>query len=108
MVLVVIGATMVGTLTMTNTTLQMTTPPHLIGRIMSLYYIAMTGLLPFGSLQAGAVAEVLGARFALGLGGTICLVYFLTLLVLLPHIRRVGRLPSPQPMAENSESETGK
>jgi len=107
-VLIVVGATMVGTLTLTNTTLQMTTPPHLRGRIMSLYYIAMTGLLPFGNLQAGAVAEVLGARFALGLGGTICLVYFLTLLILLPHIRKAGRLPSPQPAVGNSKLESGK
>ncbi len=106
--LVVIGAMMVGTLTLTNTTLQMTTPPHLRGRIMSLYYIAMTGLLPLGSLQAGAVAEVLGTRFALGLGGTICLIYFLTLVALLPRIRKAGRLPRPQPAAGNSESETGK
>jgi predicted MFS family arabinose efflux permease len=94
--LVIMGATMVGTLTLTNTTMQMTTPPELRGRVMSLYYMAMSGLLPLGSLQAGAVAEVLGARFALAFGGAVCLVYFLTVLTLLPRLRRAGRLPSPE------------
>jgi MFS family permease len=103
--LVVMGATMVGTLTLTNTTLQMTTPPQLRGRVMSVYYMAMSGLLPLGSLQAGAVAEALGARFALAFGGAVCLVYFLTLLILLPRLRKAGKLPSPQ-ITEGAWSES--
>ena len=97
--LAVMGGTMVGTLTLTNTTLQMTTPPQLRGRIMGMYYMAMTGLMPLGSLQAGAVAEVLGTRFALAFGGTVCLVYFLTVLALLPRLRKVGRLPRSDTVA---------
>ena len=94
--LVIMGGMMVGTLTLTNTTLQMTTPPQLRGRIMGIFYMAMTGLLPIGSLQAGAVAEVLGARFALAFGGMVCLIYFVTVLVLLPRLRKEGRLPQPE------------
>lgn len=94
--LIVVGATMVGTFTLTNTTLQTTTPPHLRGRIMSLFSMAMTGLLPFGSLQAGAVAEVLGARFALSFGAGVCLVYFLTLWILLPRIRKAAQRPAAE------------
>jgi MFS family permease len=94
--LVVMGATMVGTLTLTNTTLQMTTPSQLRGRVMSVYYMAMSGMLPLGSLQAGAVAEALGARFALAFGGAVCLIYFLMLLILLPRLRKAGKLPSPE------------
>lgn len=97
--LVVMGATMVGSLTLTNTTLQMTTPPQLRGRVMSLYYMAMSGLMPLGSLQAGAVAEVLGARFALAFGGAVCLIYFLTVLSLLPRLRKAGSLPPPEIIA---------
>jgi MFS family permease len=89
--LMIVGATMVGTFTLTNTTLQTTTPPHLRGRIMSLYAVAMTGMLPFGSLQAGAIAEALGARFALSFGAGVCLVYFLTLLILFPRIRKAAQ-----------------
>lgn len=94
--LVIIGVTMVGSLTLTNTTLQFISPPELRGRIMSLYNLSLLGLAPLGSLQAGAVAEVLGTRFALALGGAICLIYFLTLLVFLPRLRRAARLPRPQ------------
>ena len=93
--LAVMGATIVGTLTLTNMTLQVTTPPELRGRIMSMYYVAMMGLLPFGSLQAGAVAQALGTRFALAFGGVACLVYFSLLQVFLSRLRQAGRLPRP-------------
>jgi MFS family permease len=96
LLLVIMGGMMVGTLTLTNTTLQMTTPSHLRGRIMGLYYMAMMGLMPIGSLQAGAVAEVLGARFALAFGGVVCLIYFVTVLALLPRLRKAGQLPQPE------------
>ena len=79
---------MVGALSLTNSTLQATSPPEFRGRIMSMYNLAVIGLSPLGSLQAGAIAEALGVRFALTLGGTVCLAYFLLLLLLLPRIRR--------------------
>jgi MFS family permease len=93
LLLVVIGATMVGTLTLTNSTLQLISPPGLRGRIISMYNLAVLGLAPLGSLQAGAVAETLGVRFALTLGGTICLVYFLILFFFLPRLWRMAPLP---------------
>lgn len=93
--LVVIGATMVGALALTNSTLQVISPPEMRGRIMSMYNLAVLGLAPLGSLQAGAVAEALGTRFALALGGVICLVYFLILLWILPRLRQVAQLPRP-------------
>lgn len=93
--LIALGATMVGTLTLTNTTLQMISPPELRGRLMSMYNVAMTGLMPFGSLQAGAVAQTLGTRFALALGGGVCLLYFVLLLISLRRLRAAGRLPGP-------------
>ncbi|HUZ46407.1 MAG TPA: MFS transporter [Terriglobia bacterium] len=91
--LAVMGATIVGTLTLTNTTLQMTTPQPLRGRIMGMYYMAMSGMLPFGSLQAGAMAQALGTRFALGFGGAACLVYFSILQIFLNRLRQAGRRP---------------
>jgi MFS family permease len=98
--LAVMGATIVGTLTLTNTTLQMTTPPELRGRIMGLYYMAMTGMLPFGSLGVGGVAEMVGTRFALGIGGAICLVYFAILQVFLNRARK----QAPSSPNQNSAS----
>jgi MFS family permease len=93
--MVVCGATMVGALALTNTTLQLVSPPALRGRIMSMYNLAVLGLAPLGNLQAGAVAEALGTRFSMTLGGAICLLYFLILLAARPWLRRVARLPLP-------------
>jgi MFS family permease len=86
--LAVLGATMVGALALTNSTLQVTAPPEYRGRIMSMYNLAVIGLSPLGSLQAGAVAEALGVRVALTLGGATCLAYFLVLVVSLPRLPR--------------------
>jgi predicted MFS family arabinose efflux permease len=88
LLLIILEATMVNALSLTNSTLQATSPPKFRGRIMSMYNLAVIGLSPLGSLQAGAVAEALGVRFALTLGGTVCLAYFLLLLLLLPRLRR--------------------
>ena len=93
--LVIVGGAMVGALTLTNTTLQLASPPELRGRIMSIYNLTVLGFAPLGNLQAGAVAEALGIRFALALGGAICLVYFVILLLVLPRLRRVAKLPQP-------------
>ncbi len=92
LLLAIMGATIVGTLTLANTTLQMISPPELRGRVMAMYYMAMTGFLPFGSLQAGAIAQETGTRFALGLGGAVCLVYFLILQIGLSRLGRDGQL----------------
>ncbi len=95
LILVVIGATMVGALALTSSTLQIICPPELRGRIMSMYSLSVLGLAPLGNLQAGAVAEALGVRFVLTLGGAICLAYFTILLFFLPRLRRVAPLPTP-------------
>lgn len=87
--LMILGATMVGALALTNSTLQVISPPELRGRIMSMYNLAVLGLAPLGSLQAGAVAELLGVGTALALGGAICLLYFLILLAFLARLRGV-------------------
>ncbi len=93
--LVIAGGAMVGALTLTNTTLQQVSPPELRGRVMSMYNLSVIGFAPLGNLQAGAVAEALGIRFALALGGAICLVYFVILLFALPRLRRVAKFPQP-------------
>jgi MFS family permease len=95
LLLVIIGATMLGTLALTNSSLQWLSPPELRGRIMSMYTMAVMGMAPLGNLLAGAVAEILGVRSVLALGGAICLVYFLALLFLLPRLQGGEQLSSP-------------
>ncbi len=96
LLLILLGATMVGALALTNSTLQAISPPNYRGRIMSMYNLAVIGLAPLGSLQAGAVAEALGVRFALALGGAVCAAYFLILLALLPRLPKLAPSPGPQ------------
>jgi MFS family permease len=52
-----------------NTTLQLSTPDALRGRVMGLYALANAGMTPFGSLLIGVVAEHLGVRAACAMGG---------------------------------------
>src|SRR5262249_60037531 len=47
-----------------NTTLQITTPDELRGRVMALYALAFSGVSPLGAFLVGGVAEGLGTRAA--------------------------------------------
>jgi MFS family permease len=62
-----------------NSLLQTTAPDHLRGRIMSLYVLFFMGMMPFGSFQAGLLADHFGAKMALRIGGVIvaCITYFI-------------------------------
>ena len=104
--LAILGATMVGALALTNTTLQLLSPPELRGRIMSFYTLAVLGFAPLGSLWVGSVAENLGTRFALALGGAVSLLYFLILLASLSRLRRSAQLPWPE-LAEPEPAASG-
>ena len=61
-----------------NSLLQTIAPDNLRGRVMSLYVLFFMGMMPFGSLQAGIVADHFGARMALRMGGIIVafIIYF--------------------------------
>lgn len=59
----------------TNTLVQLLVPDRLRGRVMSAYMMIFQGIQPFGNLQAGVVAERLGAPFAVRFGGIVSLIY---------------------------------
>jgi MFS family permease len=54
-----------------NTTIQLTVPDHLRGRVMSLYVTVFAGSTPIGGLIAGSIAAAWGAPAALLLGGVV-------------------------------------
>ncbi len=70
-ILGVAGASLVLLTATANTTLQITCPDHLRGRMMAMYAIVMGGMTPAGALVAGTLAEVWGAPSALGVGGAL-------------------------------------
>ncbi len=73
--------------TLVNTLLQTIVPEELRGRILSLYTLMFLGMLPFGSLQVGAIAERFGAPLALTAGAMICLGFGLFVWWRWPHVR---------------------
>jgi predicted MFS family arabinose efflux permease len=58
----------------TNTELQTRAPEDLRGRVMGFYSLVVLGVAPFGSLQAGWVAERFGVPATLLVGAGACLV----------------------------------
>ena len=57
-----------------NTTVQLTVPDDLRGRVMSLHTLMFAGMIPFGAFLVGAVTEALGVRagfLVTGAGGTV-------------------------------------
>ena len=71
-----------------NTIIQEVVPDHLRGRVMSVYMITF-GLMPLGTLPAGAIAEVHGTPVAIFLGGLTCCVVGAAILLAMPRFRRV-------------------
>ncbi len=72
-----------------NTLLQTIVPGELRGRILGLYTLMFLGMLPFGSLQVGAIAERCGAPTALTAGALICLGFGLFAWWRWPHVRAI-------------------
>jgi MFS family permease len=56
-----------------NTLIQTLIPDEYRGRIMALYSMTVVGMLPVGSLAAGAFAERFGPRLTVLLGGLLCI-----------------------------------
>jgi len=77
--LLVIGCAQIVFSTSANSTLQMTAPDQLRGRVMSLYAFVFVGSSPFGSLFVGSVAEKSGVPAACAIGGGLGLTLVLLL-----------------------------
>ena len=67
-----IGA--IGMAATANTTIQLTVPDELRGRVMSVYTTVFAGSTPFGGLLAGAMASTLGVQAAIAIGAGLSLV----------------------------------
>ena len=75
-------------MTTNQTLLQMSTPDEYRGRVMGIYMLDQ-GLLPLGSLMAGALAGVWGAPFAVTLMGGSVLALTVIAFAVMPAMRRV-------------------
>jgi MFS family permease len=70
--LVIIGFGILVTSVSVNMILQTIVDDDKRGRVMSLYTAAFLGVAPFGSLAAGAIADLVGVAATLTLGGVCC------------------------------------
>ncbi|RPJ27166.1 MAG: MFS transporter [Chloroflexi bacterium] len=74
-VMVLVGLSHVFQNAMANTLLQLTAPDHLRGRVMSLYSLVSHGMTHVGGLQAGFMADWVGAPISIGVGAGVSLLY---------------------------------
>lgn len=72
----------------TNTLIQTLIPDEFRGRIMAFYSMTVVGMLPLGHLAGGAVAEKIGPRWTVFIGGLLCLIAALWFRRALPMIRQ--------------------
>jgi len=57
-----------------NSLLQQMAPEHLHARVVSVYTMVFSGLMPFGTFLAGTIAQFWGAPAAVIFGASVCLV----------------------------------
>ncbi|HEV2280916.1 MAG TPA: MFS transporter [bacterium] len=96
------GGSMVTFTAMANTSLQLTAPDHLRGRVMSMYAIVMGGMTPAGALVAGTLAEFWGAPGAFAVGGLVGI-----LSVLMVWRWRAATRLTPEPIAGAAQNDRG-
>jgi len=69
-----------------NTFIQTIVEDRKRGRVMAFFAMAFMGMLPFGSLLGGQLAEMIGAQETVILGGGLCLVASLLYARALPRL----------------------
>jgi len=71
--LLIAGFGMMTQIASSNTIIQTIVDEDKRGRIMSLYAMSFMGVMPFGSILAGSIADVIGVRCTMLLGAACCL-----------------------------------
>lgn len=104
--MLVTGFGMIVQMASSNTVLQTVVEENKRGRVMSLYAMAIRGMVPFGSLLAGIMASRLGAPTTLMVGGGCCIVGSLIFARNLPGMRKMVR-PIYQRMGILPDMDTG-
>ena len=86
--LMVVGAVSTCFMSVNNTLIQMNITDEVRGRVMSVYMMTF-GLMPLGTLPAGAIAQSMGAPFAITVAGAALTVLILLMVVVRPVLWRL-------------------
>jgi MFS family permease len=89
--MLVVGFSMMQLMSGCNTIMQTIVEEKKRGRVMSFYTMALIGIMPFGSLLAGAVASKIGAPHTVMLGGSVCILSAAWFGLRLQEFRRIVR-----------------
>jgi MFS family permease len=84
--LFIAGYCQISFLATTNNRIQTGTPDHLRGRVMALYVQAFAGVSPLGAMQAGILATLLGAPWAMAIGAAIAGLAVIAVQVVAPEV----------------------
>jgi MFS family permease len=84
--LFVAGYCQISFLATTNNRIQTITPDHLRGRVMALYVQAFAGVGPLGAVQAGLLATLFGAPWAMAIGAIAAGAAVLAICLLVPEV----------------------
>jgi MFS family permease len=90
LLLVVVGAGFMVQMASCNTVIQTLVREDMRGRVMALYGVAFMGMVPFGSLLAGAFASTVGAPLTVAGGGALCIAGAAAFWSALPALREVA------------------
>jgi MFS family permease len=88
--LVALGVASIAFAATSNSSLQITAPDRLRGRVMSFYMLLFAGSTPIGGELTGAMAEHIGVRLTVGIEAAVCGVGIAVALVYLAAQRTVG------------------
>jgi len=86
--LAVVGGGGNACMVLNNTLLQVNCHDRLRGRVMSVYMM-MWGLMPLGTLPAGAIADRMGVPFVISVEGGLLVLIFLGVGLLWPRVRQL-------------------
>jgi len=89
--LVPVGYSLMLQMASTNTLIQSMVPDELRGRTMSVYTMMFMGMVPLGSLFAGALAAHIGSPWTVAIGGFGAIVGSIIFLKKLPELRFEAR-----------------
>ena len=89
LILVFVGLGFVTQNSTGNTILQSVVPDELRGRVMAFFSFMFLGMIPFGSLLAGTMAQAFGPVAGVAFGAGVNLLFSLAILLSMPVLRRV-------------------
>ncbi len=87
--LVIIGFSQTGYNVLNNTLIQTHAPDELRGRVMGVYFLNR-GMMPLGTLLAGAMAGWMGAPYTVGILGASCALLVIILIFAVPNFRHLS------------------